>query len=153
MMSSCRKANDFSDIPVISLKSLFLQKYTSGQDSIFLIIAFEDGDGDIGLNAEDTLGKFKLGEPAYFNLVITYFEKVNGQYIETKPSGETFSLRTPYLAPAGHNKALKGEISYRLPINTSAKPNDTTRYEVFLYDRALHKSNVITTNDIILNQQ
>jgi hypothetical protein len=60
--------------------------------------------------------------------------------------------RLPYLTPIGKNKALKGEISCAVDVPLHAN-QDTFRLDIFIYDRALHQSNFVTTSEIVLSTQ
>ena len=59
--------------------------------------------------------------------------------------------RIPDLTPDDRNKAIKGIIVDTIPLN----PNpvyDTIQFSMFIYDRALHKSNVVFTPEIIVRR-
>ena len=116
-----------------------------------LSISFTDGDGDLGLADDDTFPPFQQGGDYYYNLVIRYFEKQNGTYQERQLS-PPFSARIPVLTPNQENKNIKGVISDTLDLDP--RPDfDTIRLEVYIFDRALHKSNSISTPDIVLDQR
>ena len=66
--------------------------------------------------------------------------------------GETFDGRYPLLNAGGRDRPLEGVLKYKMQ---SAGFEllfrlDTLMLEVFIYDRALNKSNVIRTPDFIL---
>ena len=74
---------------------------------------------------------------------------VNGVYREVDTS-ELLSppyYRIPPLDREGQNKTLKGEISVDIEYFTI--DYDTLRYSFYLMDRAFHRSNVDTTDEII----
>ena len=93
------------------------------------------------------------------NIHVKFFTKNNGVYeefdwvTEFDPiCGESFNGRYPLLAPVGREKPLEGKLKYKM---SSAGfellfRQDTLKLEVYLYDRALHKSNVIETPDFVL---
>jgi hypothetical protein len=60
--------------------------------------------------------------------------------------------RVPVVTPTGQNKALEGEIAVALkPWPTlPGTTGDTIRYSVKLVDRALHESNVVFTDRIVV---
>lgn len=150
LFSSCKKDEVYPIEPVISFKSIGTLIGSNSKDSLAVIIVnFTDGDGDIGLNPDDTLPPFNSGSPYYRNYQLELFEKVNGTWVLNSLS-PTLGGRLPYLTPKGSNKALKGEIRMdsNLPIH---KTNDTCYFNVFIYDRALHKSNVVQTAEFIIN--
>ena len=150
-LSGCIKEESYPIIPEIEFLS-FEKVYDTGQYAIrgILTISFQDGDGDIGLNDSDTLPPYDKNGQYYYNYVITYFEKQKGEYkkIDLNPP---YSYRIPVLTPLNPDKAIKGMITDTLDLNP--KPLfDTIKLEAFIHDRRLHKSNVITTPEIVLKR-
>lgn len=139
IVAGCKKSDEYSDVPAITFKSLTIQKSPgSAFDSVAtLVISFTDGDGDIGTRSYD-------GVPN--NFIVTEYDKKNGVWVldSTDLSGHL-----PYLTPTGNNKALRGDIETAVGLPFSVT-NDTIRFEVFIYDRAMHKSNTITTPERII---
>ena len=105
-----------------------------------LTISFTDGDGDVGLNESDTTA------PYDYNLYV-YRIGIQGG-IELPP--EELKFRIPNITPTGQNKTLMGEIDVDLDVFPILIPYDTMYYEVNMKDRALHISNTITTDYIVL---
>lgn len=65
LLSACYPTPDFSDTPAIKYNSLKYINYENDRDSLILKFNFEDGDGDIGLDAEE------LNPPYHpFNFII-----------------------------------------------------------------------------------
>ncbi|GAB4127701.1 MAG: hypothetical protein OHK0045_19170 [Raineya sp.] len=178
--NSCLTKPDFAFEPQISFASLSKKSILDGnnqliEDSIFLEINFKDGDGDIGLSNADTLGKFafrnpdKTLNPFYFNFYCDIYRqnKFTGEYERVR-----FPLsRDPVLGidvesniygrvPPLLENARKGPIEGVLRYNIGGlfydvlgiNKRDSIRFEVFIYDRALNKSNVITTPAILVNE-
>jgi len=150
--TSCMKKEKYPDIPQIEFAG-WTSVFDTGQFAKrgILGITFKDGNGDIGLNPGDTFPPFNKQGDYYYNYVITYYEKQVGAYVKIDLD-PPFSARIPVLTPDDPNKAIKGIIIDTLAMN----PNplfDTIRFDLFIYDRALNKSNVITTPDIILRRQ
>jgi len=145
----CPNIETIPEIPAISFKSFTLARATDdlGNDILTgqLIFSFQDGDGDIGLNAPDSVPE---GDTSYFNLFFTLFEKTQGNYrmISNKDLPAPLYYRIPYMEKEGNNKTLKGDIEVEFEYLTI--DYDTIRYTFFLLDRAGHKSNVDTTTDI-----
>jgi len=145
------KQEEYPPEPVIGLAG-YASLYDTGSYAKYgiLAISFTDGDGDIGLSAGDTLPPFQKSGDYYYNMVISYFEKQHGEFVEVKLD-PPFSARIPLLNPDYPGKAIKGTIWDTLTLNP--KPVfDTIKLEVYIYDRALHKSNVVTTPEIILRR-
>ncbi|MFN3875273.1 MAG: hypothetical protein ACK4L7_05110 [Flavobacteriales bacterium] len=136
-LAGCIKPEAFPPEPRISFKSL--AQYA---DSASFVIAFTDGDGDIGLDASDTQPPFGEGQPYYHNLFLEYDTLHQGQWHRV-----AFALplhyRIPRITPTGQNKALEGEIAVALrpwPIMPGSE-GDTIRISARLVDRALRESN------------
>ena len=147
--TACKKPVVYPAIPAITLKDFTMFKSLTGTDSIGVLrLNFTDGDGDLGLHDADTLPPFDKNSKFYYNVFTKYYEKRNGVWVElTLPFPDNF--RIPFLTADGRSKAMKGEIIIQMPVNPFAF-YDTIKYDVWIADRALHESNVVTTNDIIL---
>ena len=148
---ACKKKDVYPVIPEIKFEN-FLTITNVGQsfpERGVLIFSFTDGDGDIGLYQSDTL------PPYDFNLFISYFEIQNGDTVEvfltqTDPAtGDVdtlnFNGRIPILTPLGSNKSISGEVEDTIFIHNPSSPFDTIMFKAYIVDRALHKSNTIST--------
>jgi hypothetical protein len=141
-LAACKKEEKFPAEPKLEFKSLEKFQNVSGLDSIELTLAFTDGDGDIGTEDNDTVSR---------DVFATIFELNNGVF--TPFNGATpFTFRIPYLEPQGNNSSIKGDLKLIMDYNL-LQLNDTIRYEVYIMDRARHKSNTITTPEIITRVQ
>jgi len=149
--SSCMKKEKYPDTPQIEFAG-WTSVFDTGQFAKrgIMNITFKDGNGDIGLNPGDTFPPFNKQGDYYYNYIITYFEKQAGAYVKVDLN-PPFSARIPVLTPDDPNKAIKGIIVDTLALNPHPL-FDTIRFELFIYDRALHKSNVVITPDIILRR-
>jgi hypothetical protein len=158
LICGCRKYDTYPLIPHIDLLSLQKISDTSGIDQRGIIgLSFTDGDGDLGLTADQNTGKFQ------YNIFVKYFEMQKGTFKEiilTTPNPQTgkpdtlwFNGRIPYLTPVGKSKAISGEIYDTLFINNYSSPYDTIKYQIYIQDRALNKSNVVETPPIIVNKK
>lgn len=138
-LTGCKKKESISDIPQIGFIS-YENVYGTGQYAVngILTISYQDGNGDIGLTDGDTLS---------YNFVVSYYEKQNGIFKQIDPL-IPLSARIPLLTPDGLNKTIKGTITDTLILNPHPT-YDTIQFSVFIYDRALNKSNVVTTPEII----
>jgi hypothetical protein len=158
LLGACSDKTEFSEVPFIRYTAFEQLKTISGKDSIGMLkLYFTDGDGDMGLNASDTLSPYNKGSLYYYNFFITYFEKQNGVWTKVVlpppfPGADTLTnnSRIPNLTPTGQNKSLEGEISMQLFTNNPFSPYDTIRYEVRICDRALNMSNLVQTPEIVL---
>lgn len=143
----CLREETYPVIPEIKFEDfiLLLNTQTGTIQRGVLKISFKDGDGDIGLNQNDTAA------PYDYNLIIDYFEIQNQDtvqiYLVDPITGDTstFNARIPVLTPKGSDKSIKGEIEDTLFIYDPTSDYDTIMFRVYLLDRALHRSNIIQT--------
>lgn len=147
----CKKETEYSIIPYIELIS-FEKQNSNGIDLKGLVkFKFTDQDGDIGLKDQDTV------YPYNFNLFITYYKKTNGEWLEYEFQDTTIPPhgRIPYLTPKGQNKTIRGEIEFEFYINdlNTTVAFDTMRFDIFIKDRALHNSNTIQINDVVVKKR
>ncbi len=129
-----------------------------------LVFSFKDGDGDLGLTQADTMPPFnavldplnnnKSLNPYYNNLYIDYLELIEGTFQNIVAPFTTDTLSYPFrfesITPEGRHKAIRGDIEVNIPpAPPQFNPHDTVMYRFFIYDRALHKSNVVETPALI----
>ena len=135
LFSSCFLPEELPPEPKIEFEGFILIKDTlepklgNPAHLIWLKISFTDGDGDIGLAEGDT-----LPQPYYDNNLFI----------------NNIGYRIPDITPKGQNKTLKGEIDVEIWI-IPASLYDTIVYEIYLVDRALNLSNIVTSPAIVLN--
>jgi hypothetical protein len=139
ILDSCQKVQQLSAVPHIEYNS------KGGR----LKFHFEDGDGDLGLNAPTATGD----QTDSTNLFFTLFRKEGGVMLPApdndplKPS----AYRIPYMERLGQNKIMKGTISVTF-LYLFYSPGDTIRYDFYIKDRALNESNVASTSEIVLSE-
>lgn len=149
---SCQKIESISEIPYIEFKSFDLKDTVDilGNEGKIgeLVFEFEDGDGDLGLEQADTL----YPDTINYNLFFTLFEKIGGQFqvVDEEDLETSLNFRIPYIENVGQNKTLKGEI--KVDFYYLLMLYDTIKYEFYIIDRALHKSNVEATREISFNE-
>ena len=155
---ACVKKEVYPIEPHIDLISFTKLTDTTGIDQLGVIgLSYTDGDGDLGLTPDQNSGNY------LYNIFIKYFEKKKGHFEEvilTTPNPQTgkpdtlwFNGRIPYLTPIGKTKGISGEINDTLFINNYSSPYDTIKYQIYIQDRALHKSNVVETPEIVVNKK
>lgn len=159
--ASCRRFEDYPAEPQIAFDNfvLLLNEQTGITEQGVLSISYKDGDGDIGLDPGDTLEPFNYGSTYYYNMIIDYYEKQNGEWklvplVYQNPETQendtlTFSVRIPNLTPTSGNQSIKGIIQDTMYIYNPLSQFDTIKFSVYIFDRALHKSNVVETPEII----
>ncbi|MCD4734800.1 MAG: hypothetical protein K8R53_02030 [Bacteroidales bacterium] len=155
--TSCVKIDEYPIEPKIEYESFgkIFNPYLGAYDRGIFKISFTDGDGDIGLSSSDTEHPYK------YNFYITYYEIQNGDTVQViftwdnnvtdtiPPDTLTHNARIPYLLREGVSKSIKGEIEDTLQIYNFNSGYDTIMFEAYIVDRALHKSNTVTTPLII----
>ncbi|HTX87923.1 MAG TPA: hypothetical protein VMC08_02955 [Bacteroidales bacterium] len=151
LWTGCLKQENYSNIPAITLQS-FVLVYDTGHYpvSAILTITFQDGDGNIGLSDGDTLPPYDKNGQYYYNFVIQYYERQMGQFV-LRDLEPPLSARIPVLSPLYPGKPIKGVIADTLVMDPTPV-HDTIRIDAFIYDRALNKSNVISTPVAILRR-
>lgn len=158
--SSCKKYEEFPPEPQIEFLDFVILRDLQGIDQRGVLrIGYTDGDGNIGLYDYDTVA------PYDYNLFIKYFELQNGVFKEiflvttthiddsVVYDTATFNGRIPILTPVGKNKAIRGEIEDTLFVNNPLSNFDTIKFEAYIVDRDLNKSNTIETPPIIIKKR
>ena len=152
LLFSCMKKESFSVIPQIGFADYFnMFDTTKIAKTGVLTITFQDGDGDIGLNPWELNPPFDTASYFYYNYFIDLYEKKNGTFVKDTTLKPPLRYRIPNLTPNDPNKAIKGFIVDTIPLNP-APVWDTIMFSMFIYDRALHKSNVVFTPEIIVRR-
>lgn len=159
--TSCEKVPTFSDTPEIEFEGLnreviFDPLTLSGADSITIMLNFKDGDGDLGLNDGEANNGIYIDEFAK-NFHITFFRKENGEFKDITNNGLValdFGGVFERLAPTDDIAPIQGTLSHNISLLQINNPNfisqyDTLRFEVYIYDRELNRSNTITTSEFV----
>ncbi|MGV9013162.1 MAG: hypothetical protein ACOH13_11255 [Flavobacteriales bacterium] len=145
LLGGCLKTEQFPVEPSIAFKS-----YDQNTEPARLTITFTDGDGDIGLDQGDTLAPYNPGSVWYHNFFVDYYKKQNGAWVL-----QQFTLplyyRIPVITPTGQNKALQGDIAVDIAQQVLPQiPGDTVRFSVRIADRALHESNTVFSDAVVV---
>lgn len=151
-VASCKKIEQLPPVPYIEFQSFKVFDTTDilGNDikGGKLIFSFQDGDGNIGINADENYGSDTS------NLFFTLYKKDNGIMKEV-PENDLMrpsSYRIPYMEKTGQNKILKGKIAITfLYLFYSQADNDTIKYDFYLTDRDNNSSNISSTCEIPLS--
>lgn len=127
--SSCKKNSDeVSTTPSITIQSLTPGTIKQFSDTLTMIIAYEDGDGDLGEN--NSTAK---------NLFVT-----------DKRINITTAYRISELAPQGSAINIKGTLKLYLsniPV-LNGNNSESYNYDVYVKDRAGNTSNVVTSSSV-----
>jgi hypothetical protein len=152
VLYSCHKIETLPDVPHIEYTNFSIFDTTDILGNISkggrLRFYFEDGDGDLGLTAPNTINADST------NLFMTIYRKINGEMIPVVADNDPLKpseYRIPYMTRLGRNQILKGTISvtFLYPFYTRI---DTVMYDFYIKDRALNESNVASTNEIVLSE-
>jgi hypothetical protein len=151
VFASCHKIEMLPDTPHIEFRSFAVFDTTILGNECKggrLKFYFEDGDGDLGLEAPDSQNSDTV------NMFFTLFRKTGSIFTEV-PGNDPLNpsdYRIPFMERTGQNKILKGTISVTFmylfyePENT-----DTLKYEFYIKDRLQHLSDTVTTAEIPLS--
>ncbi len=155
LLLSCSREQTYPPVPFLEFKD-----YAVSQDNTqgLFTVKFTDGDGNVGLDDTDNYSPFDTASYYYHNFFINVFVKKNGVYkpftiYNTQTQNYdtiVFKYRIARIAPVSLNGSLKGEIQTAIDISLM-RPylvNDTVIFKALLYDRALNKSNIVSSNDI-----
>lgn len=152
-LASCTPEDKYPIIPRIQFVGIEKIPNEYGFDyKANLSFYFEDGDGDIGLDntTEDLKPPFDTASIYHYNFFISYYEKQNGEFVKVDLPAEQ-NARIPRLSN-NTPESINGDINVEIFINNITSPYDTVRFEFYILDRALHKSNIITTPEIIIDK-
>jgi hypothetical protein len=149
LLTSCFKKNEYPSVP-----QLYFEEFTPTGDSAYVVLRFEDGEGDIGLNPDATEAPYNVGSKYEYNLYLVYYEKVNGKFQVGKDANGDSIIFKNRLRPVyeGKPKSISGKITYTLSpfyYNFLSEDSDTIRYEIQIIARALNDSAWIQTDPII----
>lgn len=151
LLCGCPRPKPFSEIPYIEFVGFEKVDDGTGVDNqANLTVHFQDGDGDVGLNDADTTGVFSKDSLYYYNFFIDYYEKQHGEWVLVElPT--PLHARIPRLSE-NLPESIEGDITILTYINNYFSTYDTIKLSCCLVDRALHRSNVIETPEIIVNK-
>lgn len=140
----CNKLETYDDRPIITASSFSLLQNASGVDtSLVLEFTYTDGDGDVGLSSSDSIAPFDA------NVMIDYYEKIDGIYTKILIPGTTDTLNfNSRIKKFGSNNPTKAEV--KVKVNISVVLADTVKFDYFILDKKLNKSNTVTTGAIAL---
>ncbi|QNP52180.1 hypothetical protein [Hymenobacter qilianensis] len=167
-VSSCLEMPDYPETPSISFKSISSERVSDGfglYDRVTITVSFKDGNGDLGLREEDKvegspwarLNPDLTLNPFYNNYYITpLIRNAAGEFLplELDNPNDNYNSTYPPLDKDsnGRETPLRGDLSFTTDFfaGDPLKPGEVVRFEVFIYDRALNKSNTIITDPITI---
>lgn len=153
--TACMEDDGLPDEPVIN--EIWFDKTTDE-----LNIRFTDGDGDFGLEPNQTNPPFNLYEEDstinffYFNLHVDTYYRSEGEWVPViLPDGALGNnWRIPDLTPEGQSKQLR--VLVRVDFSNTNEEMltdemDTVQYRAVIVDRALNISNEARTEPVIFS--
>jgi len=144
---SCQKKEVYPLTPIIEFKDYSIIRRNGIDSNIVISFSFKDGDGDIGYSDDDK----------NMSVFVYYYKKKGGVFnLTVNPdSSNNFNVKLPMILPDGVKRPIKGDIDYLINIyyDLSLSKNDTVYVEFYLQDRALNKSNLIASPEIVLKKR
>lgn len=159
---SCKESEIYPDIPSIEFKSYsFTVDPLSGDTLLQLTLGYKDGDGDIGLNPGDTFPPYNpVGDsgvninPYHNNIFADFYEWKENNWVRVINPASLDTVvtesRIENITPEGKHKAIRGTIEWQVPIPYYDELSDSLLLSIWIYDRALHQSNIVQTPVIVL---
>jgi hypothetical protein len=143
--NSCNTSPDYSEVPELAFVGFnknVMRQSNIDKDSITLILDFKDGDGDIGAGERDN--------------------NINLFIIDSRTNENYSFFKLPAIPEKGANNGVEGRMFINL-YSTCCKfpsavpcsvvpgfPDNKISFEVYFFDRAKNKSNVVKTPEITL---
>ena len=130
---SCKKDTEkFAKIPSLEFVKITPSVAAEFVDEVKITVLYRDKDGDIGEN-----------DPEVKNLFVTD----NRNDVE-------YSFRIPELTPEGSEIAVEGnfEINLKVLSMVGDQEEESAAFSVYILDRALNKSNSVTTEAITVKK-
>ncbi len=131
VFASCSKDDEeLSKVPSLTFVSVSPTTAVQYADSVTIVLAYEDGDGDLGSNDPD----------------------IKNLYLTDSRNGVVYEFRVKQLAPTNSTIAIKGTLSVVLDrvglIGSGAA--ETTTYSIYMTDRAGNQSNAVTSSAVTI---
>lgn len=149
---SCQEIDpQYPDEPMVEYQGFALYITTDALNNKTLVgqltFKFTDGDGNIGLDPfADTTG-LNLPDTLKYNFFLQMYNLEGYEYVKVPPEeGGELKYRIPYLNKQPLSGTMDLKISY-----PAINDLDTIFYTFYIYDRDYNRSNVDTTEVIVLS--
>lgn len=162
LLTGCIEPPDFSNVPAISplpfehtmLNSQDRLGNRVTRDSVVFQLAFQDGDGDLGITADEFAGKGDPKLKGISNYVVRVLRKTGPgrtEFREVFPQVSYSSFFQP-LKPDGKRGPIEGTLRFSQTFYDIAntRKKDTLKFQLKILDRALNESNTIETDTVIV---
>ena len=165
LLSSCYKEPDIPVEPRIEFRDISIGSTSSNQDTMIISIYFEDGNGDLGLDEDETNGIYADSiirdsriTPNKFsnNYFISILKKEQDDYsVVNILDNQSFDGRFPKLNDTLEERPITGTINYTLNIfydifGSPLSKEDTVKFRISIADRNLNVSNEIETDIVVI---
>ncbi len=152
MTGSCKPIGNLPDEPAIEFRAFTvfdtIDILGNPAKAGALKFYFEDGDGDLGLDAPA-----QPGDDPGSNLFLRLYRKTGNSFELAGPTDPLYpsNYRIPYLEAEGQNKILKGTIEVTL-IYFLYGTSDTLYYDFWIRDRGGNESNTDSTCVFVITE-
>jgi hypothetical protein len=164
LTTACEPAPDYPDEPSIEFKEITGERVnpTDGNTAynlVYVAIKYKDGDGDLGLSDADLqTPPFTPGNRYNKNFFVNMFRYNSaGQWQQVIPSIPFDATFARLLSEDQKPQPIRGDLKlaiskdFGFTVTTpDYRPGTRIRFTVQIVDRALHESNVITTDEYVL---
>lgn len=142
-LHSCKKPETYPIEPFIEWQSFTeVDTVSNGISKYQLIFKLTDGDGDIGFNDQE--------HPSSGNIFLSFYEMENDSFV-LSDLYNSYKARMPFVQPNGATKGIKADVFMDIDLITMAM-KDTFRFELYVVDRASHKSNTLVSPTYVLER-
>ena len=163
-LSSCLKEPEYSTTPEISFDNIRVNRsypLINGQidpkgqptDTVTITLRYQDGDGDLGLNQSEVDSPPYKGTRFANNYFVQPLIK-NPQTRKYEAASFTDNGTFDHITTLTDDKKspIKGTLVRKLFYNYGDlfTAGQTVRFQISIVDRALHESNVVTTDSIVI---
>lgn len=155
ILFSCKKPEKYAIIPKISFIDIPIKdtvdKFENPIRRCVLTFSLIDGDGDIGFEETDTIAPYQINGAYYHNLIVNMYKFIDGNIlpVDTSELKAPFRFRTMHIEPVGKIKTLKCTFYINLDFDIPSSW-DSVRFDFYMFDRALHRSNIASTPILLL---
>lgn len=150
LLVSCEEVKEtYPDEPIVDYQSygLFISEDALGNQVVICRISFDftDGDGDLGLPPEEfTLPNSP--DSSKYNFFLQLYDLQGNEFVQIpEEDGGTPKYRIPVLNKQPTKGTMELDISYPVIVY------DTIFYTFYIVDRSSNKSNIDTTDVIVLS--
>ncbi len=134
LLGACTVENELPNKPEISIVSVHPTEITEYQDVIKVVLAYTDGDGNLGFSNPDS------------NALRVWDDRLSSpDWYHVQP-----------LAPPGEKISIQGELTVNLSgtfVLSSTADQETTRFRIKIKDRNGNWSNEVITPLITINRE